>query len=224
MSKISHRARMAVWQADTEVTRKEWRFNDHGDQLAKILKRYVAYRLKCQFSLVCPVNIAVNNTGKGFLPNRWWRNRNLVNWQMLYFVKSQVPSVDFNWNFCACCHIHQNRKSRKYLSGACLEIRNRLYRLYKADMLRESKWVVEGGWNPPLIAKFMGPIWGPRGADRTQVGPMLVTWSFLSGTGPRSWVAEFWWFGRDPLCWSHQLYADDMPHYIYMYFIYNIYI
>ena len=24
------------------------------------------------------------------------------------------------------------------------------------------------------IAKFMGPTWGPSGADRTQVGPMLA--------------------------------------------------
>ena len=27
----------------------------------------------------------------------------------------------------------------------------------------------------------MGPIWGPSGADRTQVGPMLAPWAFLSG-------------------------------------------
>ena len=32
-----------------------------------------------------------------------------------------------------------------------------------------------------LIAKFMGPTWGPSGADRTQVGPMLATWTLLSG-------------------------------------------
>ena len=25
-----------------------------------------------------------------------------------------------------------------------------------------------------LIARFMGPTWGPTGADRTQVGPMLA--------------------------------------------------
>ena len=25
-----------------------------------------------------------------------------------------------------------------------------------------------------LIATFMGPTWGPSGADRTQVGPMLA--------------------------------------------------
>ena len=25
-----------------------------------------------------------------------------------------------------------------------------------------------------LIARFLGPTWGPSGADRTQVGPMLA--------------------------------------------------
>ena len=33
----------------------------------------------------------------------------------------------------------------------------------------------------PQIAKFMGPTWGPSGADRTQVGPMLAPWTLLSG-------------------------------------------
>ena len=28
----------------------------------------------------------------------------------------------------------------------------------------------------------MGPTWGPSGADRTQVGPMLAPWTLLSGT------------------------------------------
>ena len=32
-----------------------------------------------------------------------------------------------------------------------------------------------------LIARFMGPTWGPSGADRTQVGSMLVPWTLLSG-------------------------------------------
>ena len=31
------------------------------------------------------------------------------------------------------------------------------------------------------IASFMGPTWGPSGADRTQVGPMLAPWTLLSG-------------------------------------------
>ena len=33
-----------------------------------------------------------------------------------------------------------------------------------------------------LIARFMGPTWGPPGADRTQVGPMLAPWTMLSGS------------------------------------------
>ena len=36
---------------------------------------------------------------------------------------------------------------------------------------------------PALIARFMGPIWGPYGADRTQVGPMLAPWILQSGWG-----------------------------------------
>ena len=32
-----------------------------------------------------------------------------------------------------------------------------------------------------LIARFMGPTWGPPGADGTQVGPMLAPWTLLSG-------------------------------------------
>ena len=32
-----------------------------------------------------------------------------------------------------------------------------------------------------LKTRFMGPTWGPSGADRTQVGPMLAPWTLLTG-------------------------------------------
>ena len=32
-----------------------------------------------------------------------------------------------------------------------------------------------------LTARFMGPTWGPSGADMTQVGLMLAPWTLLSG-------------------------------------------
>ena len=35
--------------------------------------------------------------------------------------------------------------------------------------------------NNTLITRFTGPMWGPPGADKTQVGPMLGTWTLLSG-------------------------------------------
>ena len=34
---------------------------------------------------------------------------------------------------------------------------------------------------PTLIARFMGLTWGPSGADRAQVGPMLAPWTLLFG-------------------------------------------
>ena len=39
----------------------------------------------------------------------------------------------------------------------------------------------KGNWNITLITRFIGPTWGPSGADRTQEGPMLAPWTLLSG-------------------------------------------
>ena len=41
-------------------------------------------------------------------------------------------------------------------------------------------------YNTTLIARFMGPTWGPSGADRTQVGPMLAPWTLLSENNPNN--------------------------------------
>ena len=42
--------------------------------------------------------------------------------------------------------------------------------------------IVRGNFSQiSLIARFMGPTWGPSEADRTQVGPMLAPCSLLSG-------------------------------------------
>ena len=32
-----------------------------------------------------------------------------------------------------------------------------------------------------LLARCMGPTWGPTGAHRTHMGPMWATWTLLSG-------------------------------------------
>ena len=42
------------------------------------------------------------------------------------------------------------------------------------------------------IARFMGPSWGPSGADRTQVGPMLASWTLLSGFVSTKWLNVEW--------------------------------
>ena len=51
--------------------------------------------------------------------------------------------------------------------------------LKRAGILKFLGRYIEHMWS--LIARFMGPTWGPSGADRTQVGPMLAPWTLLSG-------------------------------------------
>ena len=60
-------------------------------------------------------------------------------------------------------------------------------------------WIVskEPNMCTSLIARFMGPAWGPSGADRIQVGPMLAPWTLLSGVfcSPghiASFIASWW--------------------------------
>ena len=47
------------------------------------------------------------------------------------------------------------------------------------------------GSESSLIARFTGPKWGPSGADRTQVGPIWVPLTLLSGMLYCSWVKVF---------------------------------
>ena len=47
-----------------------------------------------------------------------------------------------------------------------------------------SAWYLDydcADWYRTLIARFMGPKWGPSGADRTQVSSTLAQWTLLSG-------------------------------------------
>ena len=68
--------------------------------------------------------------------------------------------------------------------------------------------MAEVGWGTTLIARFMGPTWGPSGADRTQVGPMLAPWTLLSRNPlllPASlttWFCRIWYIVH-PLEYTH---------------------
>ena len=51
-----------------------------------------------------------------------------------------------------------------------------------------------------LIARFMGPTWGPRGDDRTQVGPMLAPQTLISGNDELPSLRSLW-LTLCKLCW-----------------------
>ena len=70
---------------------------------------------------------------------------------------------------------------------------------------------------PFLIARFMGPTWGPPGADRTQVGPMLAPWTLLSGL--LSIRGNYHELGSDQTTYS--LWPRYVTAYIYDYVLYR---
>ena len=58
--------------------------------------------------------------------------------------------------------------------------------------LRHNSWGVYQGKQAPLIARIMGPTWGPPGSCWPQMGPMLAPCTLLSGTF--SWgTGIYWW-------------------------------
>ena len=56
-----------------------------------------------------------------------------------------------------------------------------------------------------LIARFMGPTWGPSWADRTQVGPMLAPWTLLSTShnSPQVYIMPIMIFILSSLTYFH---------------------
>ena len=52
-----------------------------------------------------------------------------------------------------------------------------------------------------LIARFMGPTWGPSGAGRTQVGPILAPLTLSSGVLLILCRSIGCWDDHHPFCW-----------------------
>ena len=75
-----------------------------------------------------------------------------------------------------------------------------------------------------LIARFMGPTWGPSGAGRTQVDPMLAPWTLPSGYGWLifKWVRKRRFHDSSPVMGARVKYPvycqqkDDISHYMYI--------
>ena len=55
------------------------------------------------------------------------------------------------------------------------------------------------------IAKFMGPTWGPSGSCRSQMGPMLASWTLLSGY---CCLKKDPWLQYCPSCWLQMFWSS----------------
>ena len=68
----------------------------------------------------------------------------------------------------------------------------------------------------PLIARFMGPSWGPSGADKTQVDPMLAPWTLLSGTALEGKLCSHL-LKCLRQCWVNSRWIGDFSQFSFLY-------
>ena len=68
----------------------------------------------------------------------------------------------------------------------------------------------------PPIPRFMGLTWGPSGADRTKVGPMLAPWTLLSGSMLKAGLLYFVSSFLHGWTWFIQPYSSGLTscHYV----------
>ena len=106
---------------------------------------------------------------------------------------------------CNLCHCISNIQ-RIVLSIRYLQkpfIKNCLFEKKRTNALRQNKChlVVKFAWcKQSYRARFMGPTWGPSGAVRSQVGPMLAPWTLLSG------------MNRSPHLYHYFIWRDHTSH------------
>ena len=100
---------------------------------------------------------------------------------------SQLLTIDMCWN----SHYKVNCNSSALAMELCLSCTNPMkcfHNFTPENLSRKLRFVFkqapyqyDSHKMVTLIARFMGPTWGPSGADRTQVGPMWAPWTLLSG-------------------------------------------
>ena len=82
------------------------------------------------------------------------------------------------WGNLICCQWQSNQGIGLVWTYCFRLVNNPCWRLQSAGNSQETHETLHT--EAALIARFMGPTWGPSGADRTQVGPMLAQWTLLS--------------------------------------------
>ena len=108
---------------------------------------------------------------------------NRPRWQSLWGQRgAHLGPVGPRWAPCwphKTCYLGNHTLLYKQPEGVCINI---FYHMIDQSIIVE---YFEPSKNmfafTSLITRFMGLTWGPSGADRTQVGPMLATWTLVSG-------------------------------------------
>ena len=120
----------------------------------------------------------------GMANDACWVGRTFLCWQslcLIIYISVQTYIFVSNGDFLVGPVIIFSYMSQEQVVSkmSMSDIQNAFWR---CSSLRQSNIHMPHDVYPFLIAKFMGPTWGPSGANRTQVGPMLAPWTLLSGS------------------------------------------
>ena len=169
-----------------------WCYNEHDSilnhchqkcLLNRLLRRRSKKTSKLLVTGLCEGNSPVtgefptqraSNAKKGFhlMMSSWTLESDLLHNTSIYMVDScsawllQIIHVSMGSSV--------NALQRKLLATACVVRQSRFKSIWHKVMSGLAAAMTS------LIARFIGPTWGPSGADRTQVGPMLAPWTLLS--------------------------------------------
>ena len=91
--------------------------------------------------------------------------------QLFLSCQIELCSMQFGCNQCRASNIRLGMQSAELCN---MQIKLRSSEISHPGLIRP-------GVTWTLIARIMGPTWGPSGADRIQVGPMLAPWTVLFG-------------------------------------------
>ena len=125
------------------------------------------------------------------------------------FMMQNMFLGSFNWESGTCMelstlNISSSGWNRWLWSVVCLVLTQQIF---SYDW---NHWLLHA--ETTLITRFLGPTWGPSGADSTQVGPILAPWTLLSG----NWTRNIWSLGWHRLRWfTYANYAEDVIQCIY---------
>ena len=107
---------------------------------------------------------------------RCYHGVNLVVFGRIWGCRHAASDIKCELSFCKCRHWWYWR-----LVWWQPKVALKLYECLHLHLLPYDVWATGSIWRTvaPLIARFMGPTWGPSGADRTQVGHILAPRTLL---------------------------------------------
>ena len=115
-----------------------------------------------------------------FSLNRFCHRRLVILFHLFDQMTPSKMADEISWEFTALRVL--SNPQRAIFRRNLFSWKTRTYLYYSvnnmgADLRRKQARHQQPWYWPALIARFMGPAWGPSGADRTQMGPMLAPWT-----------------------------------------------